>query len=324
MNREQVWRASAPSNIALIKYMGKVSHQSNRPSNSSLSLSLEYLRTGVEIVSHQLAEDVWEPLENPEFPVKPQLSEKGRARFLAHFAFLKSHWGIKGHYLIRSANNFPSDCGLASSASSFAALTLAAADLARTVSSVGAEALSLEKLSALSRQGSGSSCRSLFSPWSLWRDEGAERVEMENFEVWHQVLIVDSSIKAVSSSEAHRRVSTSPHFLGRVERAEQRLLDLLQAMRSQDWAAGFRLCWDEFQDMHRLFETAVPPFQYRTPQSFAALDWLKVYWETTGDGPWVTMDAGANIHLLYRPDQKRVATEVAKGLAEFGRMLSHG
>jgi len=122
-------QSSAPSNIALIKYMGKTDSTNNRPTNSSLSFTLDNLRTFVEITPLDSERDQWEALAGEDLlPV--ELSEKGRARFLAHFAFLKLEWGLEGHYQIRSASNFPSDCGLASSASSFAALTLATARLA--------------------------------------------------------------------------------------------------------------------------------------------------------------------------------------------------
>ena len=34
---------------------------------------------------------------------------------------------------------------------------------------------------------------------------------------------------------------------------------------------------------------------------------LQELWEQEGDGPIVTMDAGPNIHLLYRPEQQELA-----------------
>jgi diphosphomevalonate decarboxylase len=143
--------ASAPSNIALIKYMGKTAAQGNLPTNASLSYAAEHLRTFVTI-EDGTGEDGWQPLEG--FPVL-QLSEFGQQKFLNHFRRLKKHWGIEGSHTVRSANNFPSDCGLASSASSFAALTLATRQLTP-------QSVSLDELSRLSRQGSGSSCRCFF------------------------------------------------------------------------------------------------------------------------------------------------------------------
>lgn len=323
MNQETVWRATAPSNIALIKYMGKTSHEENRPSNGSLSYSLDYLRTAVEIVPSNGKDDSWEPLNNPEYPTPPQLSYRGMERFLNHFKMLKEVWQIEGIYCVRSANNFPSDCGLASSASSFAALTLAAAELARDKRPEIADQLDVKRLSELSRKGSGSSCRSLFSSWALWQSEGAAGVEFPVQNLLHQAVIVEAGKKEVSSSEAHRRVVTSPHFSGRVERAESRLKKLTEALNKRDWRTGFEVCWDEFQDMHQLFETSEPAFSYMTESSRQVLKHVFQYWENNQDGPWVTMDAGANVHLLYRDSQRQMAEELKADLSAYGQVIGN-
>lgn len=287
---------SAPSNIALIKYMGKDSHSGNLPSNPSLSYTLEHLRSFV-VIEENAARDEWQSLAGFTPLI---LSEKGRDKFLNHFQRLKMEWKISGTYRLSSANNFPSDCGLASSASSFAALTLAAYQLARTQRSEFY--LSREELSRWSRLGSGSSCRSLFSPWAEWSGEGAEEVSF-NLQLEHAVLIVDGAKKTVSSSDAHKRVNTSLLWNGRPGRAVERLTKLKQALAVGAWPAAYELCWAEFWDMHALFETSLPPFGYMTEGTLKALSQLRVLWNEQGDGPLVTMDAGANIHLLFRKDQ---------------------
>jgi diphosphomevalonate decarboxylase len=65
------------------------------------------------------------------------------------------------------------------------------------------------------------------------------------------------------------------------------------------------VCWDEFLDMHELFETSEPPFAYRDAGTGAVLDACRTAWERDGDGPLVTMDAGPNVHLLFRQGQPR-------------------
>ncbi|MFP5519782.1 MAG: diphosphomevalonate decarboxylase [Bdellovibrionia bacterium] len=302
MNREPV-EVSAPSNIALIKYMGKVDTQLNRPSNASLSYTLENLRTYVRITPIDAAEDQWQPLKREGLQAI-ELSEKGRTRFLKHFQNLKAKWGVQGHFIVESANNFPSDCGLASSASSFAALTLAAAKMFQQVAPQpwGED---LKELSSLSRMGSGSSCRSLYTPWALWKEEYAEPALLEFKELHHLVVLVESGKKEVSSSEAHKLVVTSPRFEGRIERAHMRLNDLIHALRFNDWNMAVQICWDEFIDMHKLFETSSPAFSYMTDGSHQVLDWLKKQFDRYGDGPIVTMDAGANVHLLFRKDDRQ-------------------
>lgn len=318
----EVWRAEAPSNIALIKYMGKAESRSNQPANASLSYTIDHLVTAVEIRPNETPFDQWEPLVEDGFSAL-QLSESGRVRFLDHFQFLKSEFQIHGGYTIRSANNFPADCGLASSASSFAALTRAAYELGldRGQPREVVEAFTLEELSILSRRGSGSSCRSFFRPWALWRGEGAEPVQLPYEKLHHQVVIIETGKKEVSSSEAHKRVVTSELFNGRATRAEHRLQQILAALNERDWKRSCDLAWAEFWDMHALFETSVPAFGYMSPKSLQVLNFVREVWRELGDGPMATMDAGANVHLLYRTDQGRIAERISTALSETAQVI---
>jgi diphosphomevalonate decarboxylase len=293
--------ASAPSNIALIKYMGKTDTVNNRPTNSSLSWTLNNLRTHVRIRQNkELTQDQWSPfIRNDLRPI--ELSEKGKQKFLDFFAKLKIEFKLSGFFEIESANNFPSDCGLASSASSFAALTLIAHQFA------GARYLPKE-LAKISQKGSGSSCRSFFSPWALWHESGAEEIQLPIKELKHMVILCDETKKTVSSSQAHVQVLTSDLFKGRPERAADRLQKLVTSLRKPDgqWKKIFEICWNEFWDMHTLFHTSVPAFMYINGDGFTALSEILEMWNKDGDGPIVTMDAGSNIHLLFRTDQPDV------------------
>lgn len=298
--------ASAPSNIALIKYMGKTQEKENQPTNGSLSYTLEHLRTFVRITPIHGGEDQWKLLTRKDL-MPMELSEKGQERFLNHLKNMKKLWGVEGSFLIESANNFPSDCGLASSASSFAALTMAAAKAFQKINPQG-WGDDPKKLSEISRKGSGSSCRSFFSPWGLWQSEYAEPLKLEFTHLLHMVVIVEDGKKEVSSSQAHRLVTSSPRFEGRVDRAEMRLKDLIHALRYKDWSMAFQICWDEFIDMHRLFETSTPSFSYMTEDSKAVIAECRKIFDSRDDAPLVTMDAGANVHLLFRPDQVELFT----------------
>ncbi len=307
--------ASAPSNIALIKYMGKIDSGANRPTNSSLSWTLENLRSFVRLTADSnLTEDQWQPLKRED--VLPfEMSEKSISRFLKHFQNLKTEFGVKENFLIESANNFPSDCGLASSASSFAALTRAAFETFAKMGNEKAMDCSVIEQAEFSRRGSGSSCRSFFGPWALWFQEGVRPLEFPMRDLSHQVIVVESEAKAVSSSEAHKRVVTSPLFHGRIERAERRLADLMSLLRvgvekPEPWKKAYEIIWDEFWDMHSLFETSEQAFNYMTPQTHLVLKYFENMWKERGDGPWITMDAGANVHVLYRADQASLANEV--------------
>ena len=59
--------------------------------------------------------------------------------------------------------------------------------------------------------------------------------------------------------------------------------------------------------MHALFSTCQQSFSYMTEKTLEILDQLQTGWKKNQDGPIVTMDAGPNIHLLYRSDQKELA-----------------
>ncbi|HBI21592.1 MAG TPA: diphosphomevalonate decarboxylase [Legionella sp.] len=301
------WFAQAPANIALIKYMGKKDHQKNIPDNPSLSYTLNNLLSHVVLETHSGQQDVWEPLNIPG--AKPfALSNAAQTRFLNHLAFLKTHFNYSGSFIVRSSNNFPHSSGLASSASSFAALTKCAghalSELTETVLP------SVETQANLSRQGSGSSCRSFFSPWALWDEEMVTAVELPYMELLHEVIVVNQKEKEVSSSAAHQRIHTSPHYVGRSLRAKENLRLLLDAFTAKDWDVAYEICWHEFQDMHRLFSTCDQPFSYINDRTLAALDTLREVWLREGDGPLVTMDAGPNIHLLYRTDQAALAHQI--------------
>lgn len=297
--------ASAPSNIALIKYMGKKHSGSNLPDNRSLSYTLDNLVTEVTLLINQDGQDRWEPLQGDGlYPIT--LSEKQALRFLQHLARLKQHFGLNTHFVVRSANNFPHGSGLASSASSFAALTRA---VARIVEALQNKTIDLEELAELSRQGSGSSCRSFFSPWALWDDDGVRSVDLPYESLHHRVIVLSGEEKKVSSSEAHQRVKSSPDYPERAARANLRLDILLQALHNRDWASAKTLTWEEFMDMHGLFHTAEEPFSYITSECKTLLKALEQFWEQEGDGPIITMDAGPNIHLLYRPESQELAAK---------------
>ncbi len=303
------WQASAPSNIALIKYMGKTADGTNTGTNPSLSLTLPHLLSHVEIEENDLGHDHWESLDG-----SMTLTETGRAKFLKHLQFLKEIFLLSDRFFtVRSKNDFPSDCGIASSASSFAALTKCGC---QAFSSLSGKSLTIEEQAALSRHGSGSSCRSFYDGFVEW--DGADRIRpmvASEPEFLHHVVIISSSSKKVSSSQAHQRVATSALMKDRTARAIERLEKVKTLLTgSLDWRELFEVCWAEFWDMHALFETAHPSFGYFTPQSLEVIFRARELWETEGDGPVVTMDAGPNVHFIWRKEQEPMAHSFAKSL----------
>lgn len=290
--------------------MGKTDTTLNKPVNSSFSYCLEKLRTYVRIKKNsELKSDTWNPYLRDD--LRPLvLSDKSKQRFLNHFNLLKIEFKMDGYFEIESANNFPADCGLASSASSFAALTLTTHDWFIKNADGTKKSYLAKELAKLSQKGSGSSCRSFFSPWALWHAAGAESIQIPYTDLKHQVLFCDENIKQVSSSEAHVRVLTSDLFKGRTERAEVRLQKLIESLRAKNWPLSFELCWNEFWDMQGLFHTSSPAFMYVNANTIKALKALHNNWLINKDGPLITMDAGSNIHLLYRSDQVAFYQEV--------------
>lgn len=235
------------------------------------------------------------------------LSAEGQKRFLNHLARIKAYFGYEGGFLVQSCNNFPHSSGMASSASSFAALTRCAVVALSELTNK--PLLTVDEQAQLSRLGSGSSCRSFYSPWALWDESGVKAVDLPYHELIYQGIVISNKKKDVPSSEAHQRVKSSPFYETRSQRARENLKLLLDAFMAKDWTAAFNVCWREFQDMHRLFSTCEQPFSYMTENCVDLLHILESFWNKKGDGPIVTMDAGPNIHLLYRHDQAELARE---------------
>lgn len=299
----------APSNIALIKYIGKLPSTGNLPANPSLSYTLKNLTTSVAIKKNNTKNDKkhntekkldqWKALDS-----NFQLTKKAQDRFLKHWQYLKKYFNIKGVYTILSSNNFPDSCGLASSASSFAALTKAAYQVALAQ---GKKKLSLVDLANLSRRGSGSSCRSFFSPWVEWVKEDIKNlsVHKDYIGLKHNVLLVSTKKKRISSSEAHKRILEHTDFSNRIKRSETRFLQLKKLLiKPNQFLSIQTLVWNEFIDMHQLFETCPKSFSYFTPVVTSVLKDLNTFITENKVNLWVTMDAGPNIHLLYKQQEE--------------------
>jgi diphosphomevalonate decarboxylase len=323
-------RARAPSNIAIVKYMGKQDGAINIPENPSLSLTLNRLCSYVEIarVGAPDSPDSDEVTWSPEHPLLwsgynglklqvPSLDDEGIGRFLRHFKrsiaaapAILSKYGVPVAaqtawtwlYLIRSGNTFPASAGIASSAASFAALTLATA-MTRAGDQVafdrawGSEAGLRRDLASLSRQGSGSSCRSFEGPWVGWEGEQAFKLDASTPKLAHFVLLASGAAKKVSSSAAHRLVKGSPLWAGRVERAGARFEQARKALAEGDLTRLARIAWGETWEMHSLFHSVPEPFSYWQPRTMEILQWLSVF-VNEPEPPVVSMDAGPNVHLI--------------------------
>ncbi len=334
----RILRIQAPSNIALVKYMGKDDASRNLPANGSLSMTLDSLSTVLELELREMKGAVpvlhWDAGASPagsEAFEPVELSERGVSRLRAHLerchqrlpGVFKSHGielGGAKDLTARSANSFPSDAGIASSASSFAAFTLGFAGAMASDPNQVAERLKSSRefrkdLAAISREGSGSSCRSFAGPFVAWEGEFVSELESKLPKMADLVILVSSAKKEVSSSEAHRLTPTSPLWSGRVARANLRVRQLKEAIASGNLPLVAKIAWDEAWEMHSLFHTCEQPFTYWQPETISLLRWLKPFVEGGGDTPpVVTLDAGPNVHLLVPEAQ---ASEWRARLGEY-------
>lgn len=316
---------SAPSNIALVKYMGKIPGSENLPENPSVSLTLDRLASWVELsfADSAIPQDVFEAVAPAGSEGSaPDLNEAGAKKFLAHLARFKQEARSLGERLeiefrdlsravtVRSANTFPHSAGIASSASSFAALSLAsfrhfARDRAAFDRRWDEDADLREAVAEFSRRGSGSSCRSLQGPWVSWEGAQARRLFSKMPPLVDLVLIAGDQPKAVGSSEAHARVKTSPHWTGRASRAELRHREVVRAVEEGDFEKVAQAADADFRDMHELFHTSSPAFSYWNENTKKLL----AYFADLTPGSFIlTMDAGPNLHLIV-PDAESFAWE---------------
>ena len=140
--------AVANPNIAFIKYWGRANVELNLPANPSLSMNLAALTTVTTVEFH-------EGLAADSVTIDGRVaSGQGLARVVEHLDRVRALAGIETCARVASRNDFPAGTSLASSASAFAALSLAASLAA---------GLHLDEatLSRLARLGSGSACRSV-------------------------------------------------------------------------------------------------------------------------------------------------------------------
>lgn len=318
----------APSNIALIKYMGKEDASLNLPTNGSLSLTLDSLCTFAEIARTDASTSYWlgemprshAPAEALSQARVPVLSDSGANRVIRHVERVKHalpaifqraglNARVETNFEIRTANTFPASSGIASSASSFAAVTLGVAamcsgDAERFKKALAQDEVLRRALASLSRQGSGSSCRSYEGPWVLWEGQDAASIRTAMPAMTDFVILIGTKPKEVSSSDAHSLVRTSPLWEGRAERVTQRLRMMEAALGEGNLPLVSRIAWSEMWEMHSLFHTCADPFTYWEPGSIQALKWLASFVQhAEGIPPIVTMDAGANVHVLVPTQQ---------------------
>ncbi|MGB3439870.1 MAG: diphosphomevalonate decarboxylase [Actinophytocola sp.] len=294
--------AVAHANIALVKYWGKRDAGLVLPWTGSLSMTLDAFSTRTTV--HLDADE-----DRVRIDGVPVTGEQYRrvVAFLDLVRAMAGRSGKAGKARVDSWNTVPTGAGLASSASGFAALAVAAA---------AAHGLDVDPtaLSRLARRGSGSASRSVFGGFALWHaghDDAssyAEPVPSPGFAPAMVIAMVDTGHKSVSSREAMRRtVETSPLYRPWVDSAAEDLAGMLAAVTRGDLDAVGEIAERNALGMHATMLAARPAVRYLSPATVAVLDSV-LELRRAGVSAYATMDAGPNVKILcYPEDAGRVA-----------------
>lgn len=283
--------AIGSANIALIKYWGNRDRVLRLPSNSSLSMNLAALTTTTTVEFRaDLAEDI----------VKIDGAEArgfARDRVAAHLDRVRTLANLNTKASVISHNNFPAGTGLASSASAFAALTVAACTAAGL-------RLAMDELSRLARQGSGSACRSVPGGFVLWDacDEdacsfGRTIAPADHWDLRDVVAIIESAHKATGSTEGHALADTSPLQTARISSTPARLERCRSALLSRDFPALADVIEEDTLMMHAVMMTSTPSLLYWRPATLAVMQAVRA-WRKDGLPVAFTIDAGPNVHCI--------------------------
>lgn len=293
--------AKANTNIALIKYWGKRDEKLFLPMNSSLSITLDrfYTVTTVEF-SESFSKDI--------FLLNNQAAGEVEAQKVFKFLDrLRKLADVKLSAVVTSENKVPTAAGFASSASGFAALAAA-----------GAKALSLDlndrELSKLTRQGSGSACRSVYGGYVEWqkgeREDGEDSfakqlLPEESWNISILSVMVASEQKKVSSREGMKStVETSPFYSGWLQTVEKDLEKAKEAIKYRDFESLGEVVEANALKMHATMLGAEPPIIYWQSGTLEVMQQVQKL-RACGISAFFTIDAGANVKVLCLPQEER-------------------
>jgi len=291
MGTGQSATARANANIAFIKYWGNRDDRLRLPANSSLSMNLDGLHT-VTTVTWDAA------LSEDSLTLNGQVETGAKLeRVRRHLDAIRQRLGLDAHASVVSTNNFPTGAGIASSASSFAALTVAA------VAAAGAQ-LSERELTTLARLGSGSAARSVPSGFVVWHaadrheDSYAESIAgPDHWDLVDVIAVVSYQHKEVGSTAGHTSAHTSELQATRVEHAPQRLAECKAALLERNFDAFAEIVERDSNLMHAVMMTSRPPLFYWHPVSLDIMTQVR-RWRADGLPVCYTLDAGPNVHCI--------------------------
>ncbi|RZJ40117.1 MAG: diphosphomevalonate decarboxylase [Chryseobacterium sp.] len=309
---------SCPSNIALIKYWGKYENQI--PANPSISYTLNNCKTNTTI----------EFLANEPFSVQTFLSANEEVKFgekiEKYFKNIEKYlpWILKGKYIIKTENTFPHSSGIASSASGFGAIAKCLMRLDEKFSNYPPESsmindqssFVLKKASFLARLGSGSACRSLYNGLVVWGKsdevEGSSDLfavkypDTEIHEIFRDfndwVLLIHEGVKSVSSTVGHGLMNTNPYAERRFQEARENFVPMKEILKNDDMNAFIKLVEHEALTLHAMMMMSDPAFILMKTGTLEVINKIWDFRRETSLPLFFTLDAGANVHLLFPSD----------------------
>jgi diphosphomevalonate decarboxylase len=315
----------SPSNIALVKYWGKKENQI--PANPSISFTLDKCKTTTR-VEYQLKngsggkdqfdfEFYFEGKKKEDF--KPKIKTFFE-RIVSYCPFLKNI-----QLTIHSENSFPHSSGIASSASGMSALALCIMSIEKELNTEMSDDYFYQKASFLARLGSGSACRSVKGKMVVWGEHkeikdssnlyGVSYAE-EVHEVFNNfqdtILLVDKGEKLVSSSVGHNLMHGHPFAQERFKQAHQNLLKLKQVFKLGDLHKFIEIVESEALTLHAMMMSSNPYFILMKPNTLEIINKIWKFRESTGLPVCFTLDAGANVHVLYPNKNKTEILEFIK------------
>lgn len=314
----------SPSNIALVKYWGKLENQI--PANPSISFTLNNCHTKTTLsytkrVNKSASTFSFEVYLDGEFKkdFAPKI-ETFFKRIEKYLPFLTDY-----HFKIETHNSFPHSSGIASSASGMSALALCLMSMEKQLAPEMEATFFIEKASFLARLGSGSACRSIEGPIVGWgkhqqiknstdlfgvKYDGAVAKVFNNYQ--DTILLVDVGEKKVSSTVGHSLMDGHPFAEQRFKQAHKNISKLIEIFKTGNIKAFIEVVESEALTLHAMMMTSIPYFILMKPNTLAIIDKIWEFRNATGANVCFTLDAGANVHVLYPENEKEVVLEFIK------------
>ena len=307
--------AKAHSNIAFIKYWGRKDEELRLPTNGSISMNLSNLftTTTVEFLENMSEDSILVNNKETGYINQRVVQHLDRIRALAKTS-LKAK--------IMSQNNFPIGTGLSSSASGFAALTLAA------TKALGLD-LSEKELSIFARQGSGSASRSIPDGFVEWMDGDTSETSFSqtifpktHWDILDIVAVVSKEKKDVATSEGQKRVESSVFFQTRLTHIQEKIRLCKKLMRDRNFSEFGKLVEMEALELHAIMLTSWPSLIYWLSQSLYVMKSVQK-WRVEGLDVYFTINTGQDIHILCQKKDEAAIMNKIKRLENIIEIISN-